>query len=336
MTRTSLGLILPCSTASNASCFAVEDAGGAGVVEALVAGDLDDAAVGREIAAQDDEAAGGLERLVPVVDDDLAGSFDGGVGFGEEALAADGGDVFQRAALFEALREEARAAGLLIVLRGVLAAGREVADEGRAVGDLVEVFEREIDAELVRDGDEMEHGVGAAAGCGDGGDGVLECLASEDVARLDLLAREVHDHAAGFAAGGVFFFAHCGDAGELDGRDAEELAGHGHGVGGELAAAGAGAGAGCGFDGFELVVVDAAGRVRADGFEDGEDGDLFVGAVGLMEHAGRDAAAVEHEAGDVEARERHDGGGHVLVAAGDADEAVEGVGARDELDASRR
>ena len=63
-----------------------------------------------------------------------------------------------------------------------------------------------------------------------------------------------------------------------------------------------------------------------------EDGDLFVGAVGLLEVAGGDAAAVEHEAGDVEAGERHDGGGHVLVAAGDADEAVEGVAAGDEFD----
>ena len=58
-----------------------EDAGGAGVVEALVAGDLDDAAVGGEVAAQDDEAAGGLERLVPGVDDGLAGGFDGERGF---------------------------------------------------------------------------------------------------------------------------------------------------------------------------------------------------------------------------------------------------------------
>ena len=48
--------------------------------------------------------------------------------------------------------------------------------------------------------------------------------------------------------------------------------------------------------------------------------------------AGGDAAAVEHEAGDVEAGEGHDGGGHVLVAAGDADEAVEGVAAGDEFD----
>ena len=50
-----------------------------------------------------------------------------------------------------------------------------------------------------------------------------------------------------------FFGRHGGDAGEVEGRDAEELAGHGHGVGGELAAAGSGAGAGGGFEGFELL-----------------------------------------------------------------------------------
>ena len=103
--------------------FAVEDARGASVVDALVPGDFDDAAVGREVAAQDDEAAGGLERLVPVVDDVLAGSFDGGVSFVEEVFAADGGNIFQRAVRFEALGEETRTAGLLIVLCGILAAG---------------------------------------------------------------------------------------------------------------------------------------------------------------------------------------------------------------------
>ena len=133
--------------------------------------------------------------------------------------------------------------------------------------------------------------------------------------------------------GFVLFGRHGGDAGDHHGRDAEELAGHGHGVGGELASAGAGAGTGGGFESFELVVVDLAGGVRAHAFEDLEDGDLFVGAVGLLEVAGGDAAAVEHEAGDVEAGERHDAGGHVLVAAGDADEAVEAVAAGDEFDA---
>jgi hypothetical protein len=136
----------------------------------------------------------------------------------------------------------------------------------------------------------------------------------------------------------VLFCRHGGDAGELDGGDAEEFAGHGHGVGGELAAAGSGAGTGGGFGFFELGVGDAAGRVGADGLEDllDSDVDFFAGggvgglAVGADVHvAGGDGAAVEHEAGDVEAGEGHDGGGHVFVAAGDADEAVEGVAAGD-------
>src|ERR1035441_779904 len=139
------------------------------------------------------------------------------------------------------------------------------------------------------------------------------------MAGLDAATREVHDHAAGGAGGFVLFGRHGGDAGEEHGRDAEEFAGHGHGVGGELASAGAGAGAGGGFEGFELVVVYFASRVRAHAFEDAEYGDLFVGAVGLLEVAGGDAAAVEHETGDVEAGERHDAGGHVLGAGRDAD-----------------
>jgi hypothetical protein len=49
--------------------FALKDARGAGVVHALVAGDLHHAAFGREVAVQDDEAAGGLQRLVPRQDD---------------------------------------------------------------------------------------------------------------------------------------------------------------------------------------------------------------------------------------------------------------------------
>ncbi len=89
----------------------------------------------------------------------------------------------------------------------------------------------------------------------------MDC-AGEDLAGREAAAGEVHDEAAGFAARRRLFGGHGGDAGELHGRDAEELAGHGHGVGGELAAAGAGAGAGGGFEGFELGVVDLAGGVE--------------------------------------------------------------------------
>ena len=73
--------------------------------------------------------------------------------------------------------------------------------------------------------------------------------------------------------------------------------------------------------------LDAAGGVRADDLEDVLDGD-----VAPVEAPGRDRAVVEDEAGDVEARQRHDGGGDGLVAAHQADEAVEQVAARGELD----
>ncbi len=53
--------------------------------------------------------------------------------------------------------------------------------------------------------------------------------------------------------------------------------------------------------GLELGVGDLAGGVRAHAFEDLEDGDFLGGAVGLGKFAGGDGAAVEHEAGDVEA-----------------------------------
>ena len=51
-----------------------------------------------------------------------------------------------------------------------------------------------------------------------------------------------------------------------------------------------------------------------------------------VEVARRDRAAVEHEARDVEARERHHAAGNRLVAADEDDEAVEAVAARDQLD----
>ena len=121
--------------------------------------------------------------------------------------------------------------------------------KGVLLADGVEVVDGEGDVELAGDGDEVEDGVGASHRRRR-----RRRWRSRWTARVRILrgreagAGEVHDHAAGFAGGFVLFGGHGGDAGELDGGDAEELAGHGHGVGGELAAAGAGAGAGGGFE----------------------------------------------------------------------------------------
>ncbi len=61
-----------------------------------MAGDLDDAALGGEVALEDDEAAGGLERVVDGVDDGLVGRLDGVDGLFGEGLAGDGDLVCRR------------------------------------------------------------------------------------------------------------------------------------------------------------------------------------------------------------------------------------------------
>ncbi len=171
MTQDVVGVDLSGFDGGVAVVLGFKDSSGAGVVNAFVAGDLDDGAVGCEVAAHDDEAAGGLEGLVPGVDDGLAGSFDGERGLFGEGLAGDGDAVaFEQAFFEETFGEETAAACVLVVLGCVFAAGREVADEGRVLGDAIEVFHGERDVELARDGDEVKDGVGAAAGGCDGGD----------------------------------------------------------------------------------------------------------------------------------------------------------------------
>ena len=65
----------------------------------------------------------------------------------------------------------------------------------------------------------------------------------------------------------------------------------------------------------------------SDRFVDVTDRDVLA-----LEAAGHDRAAVDHEAGDVHARERHDRAWDGLVAAADANERVEEMPACDQLD----
>ncbi len=73
MTTTSPALMLLGEHGGHRGLLAVEDTRGADVAATLVAGELDDAALGRDVAAQDGEAAGGLERIGERPHDALAG-----------------------------------------------------------------------------------------------------------------------------------------------------------------------------------------------------------------------------------------------------------------------
>ena len=96
--------------------LAVEHARGAGVQAPLVAGELHDAALGREVAAQDREAAGRLQRVVERADDALAGRLGGRVGDLPHRLAGHGDRVrVQDPELAQALDEHRHTARLVQV-----------------------------------------------------------------------------------------------------------------------------------------------------------------------------------------------------------------------------
>ena len=132
MTTTSPALISPLVTAGHRLLLALEDARGALVVDALVAGELHDAAVGGEVAAQDREAAGGLDRVVERADDLLALGLLRLGGVLADRAAGDGHRVLVEAAeLLQALDDDGHAAGLVQVGGDVAAAGLEVAQHRR-------------------------------------------------------------------------------------------------------------------------------------------------------------------------------------------------------------
>ena len=62
------------------------------------------------------------------------------------------------------LRDQADAAGFVEVVGDVLAAGLHVGDQRRLLADAVEVVDVELDAGFAGDGQEVQHGVGRAAG----------------------------------------------------------------------------------------------------------------------------------------------------------------------------
>ena len=144
-----------------AGLLAVENAGGAGKGVALLAGDLDDTAIGRQVAAQDEDAAGGLEGVVGGVDDLLAGGFHGGLGhLGDGAAVHVALVAVQQAELVEFAGDNGQSAGLEDVGGDVVPPGLEVRQDGHAGRDAVKVLEFEVHAGFVGNGHDVEHGVG--------------------------------------------------------------------------------------------------------------------------------------------------------------------------------
>jgi hypothetical protein len=72
------------------------------------------------------------------------------------------------------------------VLHDVLSTGLEVGQEGDPVRDLLEVVNREIDADGTSNGEEVEHGIRGSSKDHGQDHGVLESLAGHDIPRLQV------------------------------------------------------------------------------------------------------------------------------------------------------
>ena len=103
----------------------------------------------------------------------------------------------QRAELLQAAQDELDAAGREQVRRDVLAARLEIAQQRRGLADLVEVVDRQLDAGLLRDREEVQHRVGRAArGC-DSGHRVVDRVLGDQLARVDAALEQVDHQLAG-------------------------------------------------------------------------------------------------------------------------------------------
>ena len=71
-----------------------------------------------------------------------------------------------------------------------------VGDVGYATRHPVEVVKVEMHPGLGGDGQEVQHGVGGTTKCVHHGNGVLECLLGQDLARGDPIAQQVHHSGA--------------------------------------------------------------------------------------------------------------------------------------------
>ena len=210
-------------------------------------------------------------------------------------------------------------------------AGHEVGQHRRAGADGGELVEAERHARLARDRQQVQEAVGRAAAGDRAGHRVLERAAVEEAPGGRAVLGELHRERPGALRGGVLLLGvGGGDQPVADHAEAEHVDDDRHRVGGEVAGAVAGAGARLALDDVELLARDPAAVVRADGLPHVLDRQRAV-AVAAGEHR----PAGEHHRRAVDARERHQRGGHRLVAADEADERVEVVRVDHQLDRVR-
>ena len=173
----------------------VEDPGGAGVEHHLRGhgGALHHAALGGQVALEHGDAAvggvgvlDGADQLGVAVDHALQVLGQGLSGAGEHARV-------QQALLRQLLHDGVHAARALQILHIGIPGGGKMAQVGGFGGDLVGQIQIQLDAALVGDGGQVEHGVCGAAQGHVHRLGVVEGGGGHDVPGADVFCHQLHD-----------------------------------------------------------------------------------------------------------------------------------------------
>ena len=308
--------------------LAIEDTCGAAVQQALMAGQFDHRTLGRQVAAKDRQATGGLERGLDGHDDLLPRGLLHVIGDLLQGATVHGGcRAIDLAALQQLAHHQTGATGVVQINRHVAATGLDVGHDGRAFGDGVELVDGERHVELTRNSQDVHDGVGGATRGGNRGHRVVDGAAVHDVARHQSVANQLHDHLPGIFSRRSLCRVSGRDAIQVNRGQAQELRHHCHGVGGELTAAGAGARAGGVLNAQQFVVVDRALVVGTDRLKH-----VLHRHVAVVVAPGGDGAVVEHQTRNTQTAERHDGARNRLVTSHEHHHGIKRVAHAGQLD----
>ena len=206
------GLDLSLLNVRHRGLLVLEDANRPLVVPLVLAGDLQDRAVGREVAGEYldgtllvERVGDGPEevRIELLVRRELAPTFE----FGQLLADRPPGDrrrvAVHVAALDEPTDHDRHATEFVEVVHYAGPARLEIGDLRRPSTDLVELLDREVDPGLGGQREQVEHGVGRAADGDLEGDRILEALLAEEVRRFALFLNDLDSEFAAFAGDGV-------------------------------------------------------------------------------------------------------------------------------------
>ena len=295
----------------------------------FVASDLGDGAIRGQVPPQHHQMAVWLDGVREGPNDRLPRRIGGNIRQVFRQRAAGDGEAaaMQEAGVQEGFHQRPDAADGDELGHGMPPRRAHVRQHRHVGADAREIVQLKGYAGGVGDGEQMQHRVGGTFEGDAHRDGVLECLAAEDVRRLDAALDEAGDGSAGGVAVAPLVVALGVLRRGVRQRKAQRLNGGSHRVRRVHAAAGTRPRNGRLLHFKQLRIGDGIGGAGAHGLEHGDD------VAPLRTRQNR--AAIDEHAGPVEPRHRHRAAGHVLVATADGDEAVEALCAHHGFDGVR-